>query len=719
MAQGSRSSRWFHQFRRTFAFLRAHRGRLIIGLTAALGVSAFYTVSLSSVVPLLKVIFADHESLADWVHRFQAERRLSARLPADVPDDPSGLLIETVRPDSPAAGALDDHDRIIAVDGDAVSSYELMRRIAGAPNAVLRRVAVISYDAGRQEVRRELDLPLHEHQAWMSAMRWAATWLPAGRDVDSRLRTLGVVMLALIVMTLLGGLCRLANEGLVASAVQRAMHDLRSTLAEHVLRLPMDWHGRQPPGDTLGRFATDISKVEVGQMTLLGKSIREPLKAVGVIGLTAMIDWRLLIVALIGLPVGAIVLGLFGRLIKRAQKRASVSWGVLLDHLGERLGGIRVVKAYGMQQEEARRFDAEGRTLTRAQTQIEIVDAATNPALELLAVIGVAAFAMYGGARVFRGEIEPHLFFAATVCLGGIFDPVRKLGNVNNRLQAAEVSATRLYELLDTPTEEPDRVGGVQLPPLRDCIEFRGVSFSYPSHADKRVLSDVSLTIRRGECVALVGPNGSGKTTLAALLMRFYHPTSGAILLDCVDIETASLESLRAQIGLVTQDAVVFSDSIRGNIAYGANGLATPERVETAARRAHADEFIRRLTSTESGTQRSGYDAVVPARQLSGGQRQRIALARAILRDPPILILDEATSQIDAESEAQIQQALEDVTRDRTTIIIAHRYSTISRADRVIVLNEGRVIASGAHAELLAANPFYASLCQTQFGAGV
>jgi subfamily B ATP-binding cassette protein MsbA len=513
--------------------------------------------------------------------------------------------------------------------------------------------------------------------------------------------------------------CRFINEGLIAAAVQRTMHDVRTTLAEHTLRLPLQWHSRQAAGDTLSRFATDISKVEVGLSTVFGKVAREPLKALGVLALTILLDWRMLVIALVCLPIGMVVIRTFGRLVKLAQRRASESWGRLLDHLGERLAGIRVVKAYNMEQAEGRRFATEDRELTHAQTRIEYVDAASNPVLEMLASLAISAFILYGGSRVFNQQLEPHMLFGAVICLGGIFDPLRKLSNVNNRLQAAEASARRLFEVMDIPREEPVRptTDLAELLPFRDALEFRDVAFAYPSDPERLVLHGVNLRVQKGQVVALVGANGSGKTTLISLLLRFFEPTRGQLLIDGRDIAGVTLRSLRDQIGLVTQEAVIFSDTVRANIVYGANGVAD-ENVYRAARLAHVDEFIQTLHVEHEGTVTAGYDARINARTLSGGQRQRIVLARAILRDPPILILDEATSQVDSESEQRIQEALEDVTRDRTTFIIAHRFSTIARADLIVVLDAGRIVGLGCHEELLNTCPFYGTLVKTQFAHG-
>ncbi|MBK9121122.1 MAG: ATP-binding cassette domain-containing protein [Phycisphaerales bacterium] len=701
---------WLPNFRRALRYLAPHRRVLIMGLISALGVSVFYTFSISSIVPVLKVMFAEHETLVDWLHRAVASGRLGVVVPADLPDDPAGLDIDYVRSRAPVEGVLRAGDRIVAVAGKPGSAYGLARLLARHPGEEVP-IRVVRADGTEEEVVLAARAPA----AWWPAAAWVAERLPNDRSAEGRLRMLFALMTAIVVIALLGAICRFCNEGFVALAVQRTMHDLRTSLADHTLRLPLTWHSRQPAGDTLSRFATDLNKVEVGVSTLFGKVAREPLKAIGVLVLALAFDWRMLVAALVGLPIGYFVIRLFGRMVKRAQRRVSQSWGRLLDHLDERLAGIRVVKASNMEAAESRRFATEGRELQRAQTHIELVDAASNPVLELLASLAISAFVLYGGSRVFQGELEPQLLFGAVICLGGVFDPLRKMGNVNNRLQAAEAAARRLFELLDLPMEEhANEADRPALPRLTEAIEFRDVTFAYPSNPGQPVLEGINLRIEKGTVVALVGGNGSGKTTLMSLLLRFFEPTKGTILIDGRDIRAHNLTSLRSQIGLVTQEAIIFSDSVRANIAYGANGIG-PDAVEQAARRAFADEFVRALHVEADGVLTTGYDALVNGRTLSGGQRQRIALARAILRDPPILILDEATSQIDTESEQRIQAALEDVTRDRTTFIIAHRFSTIARAQLIVVLEQGRLVGCGAHEELLQSCPAYEVLVRTQF----
>lgn len=709
--RGRSRETWLPNFRRALGFLRPHRRRLVMGLLAAVGVSVFYTFSVSSIVPVLKIMFAEHESLADWLNRTQTQRRLGVVLPADVPDNPDGLLVADVRPNGRVAGQLQVGETITAVNGETSTAYSAARRIAESEGGTPLTLTVRDHN----DALREITLTLSSKPWWWATARRAVHVVPVGRTADDRFWALVAIMLGVVVINTLGAACRFVNDACVALVVQRSMHDIRTALADHVLRLPIAWHGSQPPGDTLARFANDLGKVEVGIDTLFGKVVREPLKAVGVLALTILLDWHMLVIGAVGLPIGAIVLRVFGRMVKRAQRRASQSWGRLLDHLGERLSGIRVVKAYNMENAESARFSAEDEELTKAQTHIEMADAASRPALEMLAVMAICGFIIYGGLRVFQHELEPHVLFGAVICLGGVFDPLRKMGNVYNRLQAADTSAQRLFELMDLPLEAttPARTPR-NLPTLSEQIEFRDLWFAYPSNPEHAVLCGVNLTVPRGQVVAIVGPNGCGKTTLVSLLLRFFEPTRGGIYLDNVNIADATLSSLRAQIGLVTQETVIFSGSVRTNIAYGANGVVEDD-VFQAAQRAHAAEFIADLRVEQDGRVTTAYDAEIHPRTLSGGQRQRIVLARAILRDPPILILDEATSQVDAESERKIQQALEELTRDRTTFIIAHRFSTIARADMIVAMNEGRIAGIGTHAELLQNSPFYANLVQTQF----
>ena len=367
-----------------------------------------------------------------------------------------------------------------------------------------------------------------------------------------------------------------------------------------------------------------------------------------------------------------------------------------------------MVKAYTMESTERRRFFSAARRLFKEYKRISLLDAATSPSIEALGVTAGVLAAGVGGYLVLHGA-DPFIFMAWLACLAGLFDPIRKLAKVYTRFQRADAAATRIFEVCDAEREK--RIPGApDLPRHADSVEFRNVSFRYAG-APEDTVRDLSLTIRSGQTVAIVGPNGCGKTTLVSMLPRLLSPASGQILIDGRDIALCSIRSLRRQIGYVTQDAVLFDTSVAENISYGMHG-ASREQILDAAGKAFVNEFVDEMPE--------GFQTVVGQRgaMLSGGQKQRIAIARAILRDPAILIFDEATSQVDADSEQRIHQALGEFMKGRTTLLIAHRFSTIVSADHIVVMDEGRIVDAGTHDQLVQRCELYKQLYQTQSTAG-
>jgi ABC-type multidrug transport system fused ATPase/permease subunit len=720
-------------FRRALGYVWPQKRRLATILIAVFGVTVFYAASISSILPLLQVMFYQNETLPDWLYRTTAESRLGAKVVVDVTilEDGSqaglstgsalasnqpGIEIENVKIHEDEPGPLEGEvrrgDRIIEINGQRGTHYQLLAVAAALPEGEPADLRIVK--AKSEEVQSLRIVPL-EAAIYSPISLWVADRLPAGRDTDTRFRLLAWVMGGLLVVATLGGIFKFWHEYTVGILVERALLGMRRDIFTHVMRLPMSWYGQQQAGDTISRLARDTGMVEVGVKILFEKMLSEPLKAAAVLAVCLKLNWHLTVLVFLVLPPAGLVIWYLGKKIKKAQRRSSQAWGPLLDLLDERMVGIKILKTADCQRRESLTFFRRARKIFNQQLKIARADSATSPLLEFVGAIAVCAFVLYGGYKVFAHQMEAPMFFLAMACLAGMLAPIRRVANVNNRLQAAEAAAMRIFEILDLP-REVDVPGSVELPPLKKGIELQDVTFSYPG-AERPALCNVSLTIRAGETLAIVGPNGSGKTTMSSLLLRFYDPDSGKILLDGVDIHKASLRSLRRQIGLVTQDTIIFTDTIRNNIAY-ADPRATDEQVCAAAKAAHAEDFIANVRSELTGRETVGYDAIVSNRTLSGGQKQRIAIARAVLNNPAVLIFDEATSQVDADSEKKIQEALAELTKGRTTLIIAHRLSTVINASRIAVMDCGRIVALGTHQHLLATCGEYRKFCDAQMRHG-
>lgn len=534
----------------------------------------------------------------------------------------------------------------------------------------------------------------------LAALVDARNYLPQGVEA------LPIIAALLVGFTLIRGASEYFSSVLMWRIGVSAVVDLRQRLYDHILQQSSEFFTDHPTNELTTHIISDAERVQVSVSTLLADMLREGLTFLFLLALVFMLNWRLTLVILIVGPLVYLLTSRFGRRLRKIAHSTQEGTEQVLDVTQETISGHRIVKAFGMERFEQRRFRDAVVRLANHQVRAARVVYLSSPILELVGVLLAAGFVLYAHKEIKAGAMTIGTFAAYIVAMLGMYDPLRKLSRIQNYFQQSFAATSRIYALLDTHTEKRDRPGAVELPPLGDRVQFRNVSFKYQDSNDW-ILKDVSVEVPRGQVIALVGLSGAGKSTLTNLLMRFYDPTSGEILIDGADIRDGKLVSLRSQIALVTQEVILFNDSIINNIAYGGAGFDR-EKIENAARAAYAHDFI---------VERGGYDTLIGERgvKLSGGERQRLAIARAILKDSPILVLDEATSSLDTQSERWVQRALSNLMQGRTTIVIAHRLTTIHRADKIIVLDRGQVVETGTHDQLMLRGGIYRDLYELQF----
>ena len=545
--------------------------------------------------------------------------------------------------------------------------------------------------------------------AVVGAATAAAAYLvkPAMDDIflDRNEGMLILIPLAVIALYLLKGLCNYGQTVLMSHIGFRIVTDLRNDLYRHILRQPLSFFTKHPTGILISRVTNDVTYLQGAVSEAVTSLLKDSFTLAGLVFVIFWRDWKLAIIASLVFPLAVWPIAQFGRRMRRIAAESQVSMGDLISLLQETITGNRIVKAFGMEEHENRRFARENERQFRLTMKSVTVRAISSPLMEFLGGLGIAAIIFWGGYQVIEGTSTPGTFFSFLAALLMLYEPVKRLTNVNNTIQQGLAGAERIFQVLDTEPGIRNRPGAAELPPIREGISIEGVTFRYE---EDPVLRDVSLKIRAGEAVAFVGMSGGGKTTLVNLIPRFYDVDEGRVAIDGTDIRDVTLESLRAQIGIVTQQTILFNDTVRGNIAYG-DVRRSDEDVVRAAMAANAHDFIQRLPQ--------GYDTVIGEQgvKLSGGERQRISIARALLKDAPILILDEATSSLDTESEIEVQDALEKLMRGRTTLVIAHRLSTIRNADRIVALVDGRIVEEGTHESLLEKKGEYFKLHNLQF----
>ncbi len=514
-----------------------------------------------------------------------------------------------------------------------------------------------------------------------------------------------VLPFVIIGVFLFRALVSFGSTYLIEYVGQRIIADLRRELNERIQSLSLSFFNRTPTGTIVSRVTSDVALVRAALTDAVAAVLKDASSLVVLVAVAFYQDWFLALIAFVVFPASVLPMLRLSRRLRQVSRRGQVSMGELTALLQETIQGNRVVKAFGMEDYEKRRFAAENENLFRLAMKSTRIRAFTTPMMELLAAFGIAGVVWYGGYSVIEGGRTQGAFLAFLTALFLLYEPFKGLARTNTVIQQGLGAAERIVELLDTQPEVTDRPGARELGEIRQGIRVENVSFRYDHDW---VLRNVSLEIRRGELVALVGMSGGGKSTLADLIPRFYDVHEGAIRIDGVDIRDYTLASLRRQIAIVTQHTFLFNDTVRNNIAYGQVDT-NMDAIVAAARAANAHDFILQLPQ--------GYDTIVGELgvRLSGGQRQRIAIARALLKNAPILILDEATSALDSESERLVQDALERLMANRTTLVIAHRMSTVRRADRIYVLVRGRIVETGTHEELLARNGEYRKLYDLQF----
>ncbi len=522
-----------------------------------------------------------------------------------------------------------------------------------------------------------------------------------------RLVALERICLILLAVFLLKNLADYLQAFLMVYVEQGVIRDLRARLYAHLQTLSLSfYHGRRT-GALVSRVTNDMEYLRAAIASSVSNLVKDGLTLAGALAWVFHTSWRLALLSLLIVPPVTLSLAVIGRKMRKRSGRAQERMGDMTGVLQESISGVRVVKAFGMEGFERAKFERANQGFFGAFVHLRRVSAAARPLSEF-AIVGVAvALLWFGGREMFVGQaLAPPTFMLFVAALLTTISPIKSLSEVNANIQQGVAAARRVFELLDTPAAIVDRPGARPLAPLRERIRYESVSFSYDG--GRQVLHEVSFELARGEVVALVGSSGAGKSTAMDLLARFYDATGGRITVDGVDLRDATVASLRGQLGIVTQETILFHDTVRANIAYGLSDVSDAA-VRAAAEAAHAHEFIVRLPL--------GYDTVIGERgtRLSGGERQRLAIARALLKNPPILLLDEATSSLDTESERLVQEALERLMHDRTVLVIAHRLSTVQHADRIVVLDRGRVVECGDHRALLARDGVYRRLYELQF----
>jgi subfamily B ATP-binding cassette protein MsbA len=717
-----------NHFGRALKMAFRHRWNVVACILTSLAVAVLWGGNLTAVWPVVDVIMND-SSLPEWVDqqiaRSESEVANSKHWLAELNElshDDTEVAAERVQVEIEKRqqaieqiidGAPDKGSWSDARIAERTRQLNMLQRLetlrTASPKDLPGKLAAEEKEALHQI---ELHQERAERYGWIAP--YAHRWLPT-----TPFDTLVLVCVFVFVATVLKSIFKIWNSVLVSRIGNQVSLDLRNDFYRQILRLDMAHFTEQGRGDLMNRCTGDLGSVGQGVQRVFGQAVLEPLKMVVCLSIAAYVSWQLLLLTIIIAPLAGYTIHWLGKALKRTHKQAMQEASLILETLSETLGGIKLIKSFTMERSESDKFHETSKKLYRRQMKIVMYNSLVSPLTETLGLAMVMIASLLGGYLVLgqnthvfgilisdpalsHGEMA--VFFAM---LAGMADPARRLSNEFGYIQNGAAAADRIYEVLDIQPKITDPPNPQPLPKLAQAITLDGVDFYY--HRDKQVLFDIHLDIRAGETIAVVGPNGCGKTTLVQLLPRLYDPTKGRVAFDGVDIRDVRLHDLRLRFGMVTQETLLFNDTVANNIAQG-DATASRAAIEAAARKAHAHGFIIDKLP-------HGYDSMVgpTGSRLSGGQRQRIALARAILRNPEVLILDEATSQIDVESEQLIHNVLEEFIRNRTTFLITHRPSTIALADRVLVMDAGRIVDLGTPSELAERCELYRRLCMVGY----
>ncbi len=522
-----------------------------------------------------------------------------------------------------------------------------------------------------------------------------------------RLRLLKLIALGFIGLFILKGLALFIRQFLMTNVGHLVLRDVRNALYAKYQYLSLDYYSKSKMGELVSRITYDVGVINNSIAQGLTDIFYQGFKIIILLTIAIYINWRLFLLSIILFPFISIPVVKISRALRKISTKTQEKMGELTSILYEGISGIRIVKIFSMENYEIDRFARANQGFYKVVMKSAKRTIAISPVTELVGAIAAMLVLYVGGGQVIRGELSFGMFAAFMGAMFQCVQPFKRLSNINAVMQQALAAATRIFQVLDTPPDVQSGLEAADLPEFKEAIRFENVSFKY-NGVEEEVLKNINLEIPKGMLLAIVGPSGVGKTSLINLIARFYDVTGGRISIDGYDIREISLKSLREKIGIVTQDMFLFNDTVKANIAYG-NIRASSEAVVAAARAAAADEFIQALPK--------GYDTVIGDRgfRLSGGEKQRLAIARALLKNPPILILDEATSQLDSQSEILVQKALEQLMRGRTVFVIAHRLSTVRNAARIVVLDKGTITECGTHEELMNKGGLYKELYQLQF----